>query len=154
MKPKRPAQWREVVAKAWTDPAYANAEGGCDRGHAASATPAAGRTHGGAVQHAEPPTWWSAPCAPVTRGGACLPPVWYNPAYRSRAVIDPRGVLAEFGVKLPEKTKVSVWDSTAEIRYLVIPRRPANTESLSEEDLAGLVNRDSMIGTRLAGKAA
>ena len=84
-----------------------------------------------------------------------LPPVWYkSPPYRSRAVIDPRGVLAEFGVTLPEKTKVSVWDSTAEIRYLVIPMRPANTDGLSEDELAGLVNRDSMIGTRLAGKVA
>jgi nitrile hydratase len=84
-----------------------------------------------------------------------LPPVWYkSPPYRSRAVIDPRGVLAEFGVTLPEKTKVSVWDSTAEIRYLVIPMRPANTEGLSADDLAGLVNRDSMIGTRLAGRTA
>ena len=81
-----------------------------------------------------------------------LPPVWYkSPPYRSRAVIDPRSVLAEFGVTLPETTKVSVWDSTAEIRYLVIPLRPANTEGMSEEQLAGLVNRDSMIGTRLAG---
>jgi nitrile hydratase len=84
-----------------------------------------------------------------------LPPVWYkSPPYRSRAVIDPRGVLTEFGVTLPEKTKVSVWDSTAEIRYLVIPMRPANTEGLSEDELAGLISRDSMIGTRLAGKAA
>ena len=81
-----------------------------------------------------------------------LPPVWYkSPPYRSRAVIDPRGVLAEFGVTLPDTTKVSVWDSTAEIRYLVIPMRPANTDGMNEEELATLVNRDSMIGTRLAG---
>jgi nitrile hydratase subunit alpha len=84
-----------------------------------------------------------------------LPPVWYkSPPYRSRAVIDPRGVLAEFGVTLPETTKVSVWDSTAEIRYLVIPMRPANTDGMNEEQLAALVNRDSMIGTRLAGLIA
>jgi nitrile hydratase subunit alpha len=84
-----------------------------------------------------------------------LPPVWYkSPPYRSRAVIDPRGVLAEFGVTLPETTKVSVWDSTAEIRYLVIPMRPASTDGMGEEQLATLVNRDSMIGTRLAGLVA
>jgi nitrile hydratase subunit alpha len=84
-----------------------------------------------------------------------LPPVWYkSPPYRSRAVIDPRGVLAEFGVTLPETTKVSVWDSTAEIRYLVIPMRPANTDGMSEDQLASFVNRDSMIGTRLAGLLA
>src|ERR671910_158528 len=79
-----------------------------------------------------------------------LPPVWYkSPPYRSRAVIDPRGVLAEFGVILPEKTKVSVWDSTSEMRYLVVPERPAGTEGLSEDELAALVTRDSMIGVAL-----
>jgi nitrile hydratase len=76
-----------------------------------------------------------------------LPPVWYKSApYRSRAVIDPRGVLHEFGVDLPEETEVRVWDSTAELRYLVLPERPAGTANLSEEALAGLVTRDSMIG--------
>jgi nitrile hydratase len=80
-----------------------------------------------------------------------LPPVWYKSApYRSRAVIDPRGVLAEFGVRLPETTRIRVWDSTAEIRYLVIPMRPEGTEGMAEEDLADLVTRDSMIGTGLA----
>ncbi|OLP44578.1 nitrile hydratase subunit alpha [Rhizobium oryziradicis] len=80
-----------------------------------------------------------------------LPPVWYKaPAYRSRAVMDPRGVLAEFGVTLPEQTKVRVWDSTAELRYLVIPMRPVNTQDLNEAQLADLVTRDSMIGTGLA----
>lgn len=82
-----------------------------------------------------------------------IPPVWYkSEAYRSRAVIDPRGVLAEFGVTLPEEVEVRVWDSTAEIRYLVIPERPAGTEGMSEEELAALVTRDSMIGVeRLEG---
>jgi nitrile hydratase len=76
-----------------------------------------------------------------------LPPVWYkSAAYRSRAVIDPRGVLREFGTELPPQTEVRVWDSTAEIRYLVIPRRPPGTEHLSEEQLAEIVTRDSMIG--------
>lgn len=79
-----------------------------------------------------------------------LPPVWYKSApYRSRVVIDPRSVLAEFGVRLPEAKKIRVWDSTAEIRYLVIPERPAGTEGMSEEELAELVTRDSMIGTGL-----
>ena len=79
-----------------------------------------------------------------------LPPVWYKSApYRSRAVADPRGVLADFGVTLPKDTDIRVWDSTAEIRYLVLPMRPAGTEGWSEEKLADLVTRDSMIGTGL-----
>ncbi len=80
-----------------------------------------------------------------------LPPVWYKSApYRSRAVADPRGVLADFGVVLPEGKPVRVWDSTAEVRYLVIPQRPAGSEGLDETQLAELVTRDSMIGTGLA----
>ena len=79
-----------------------------------------------------------------------LPPVWYKSfAYRSRAVRDPRGVLKEFGVEIPEKVEVRVWDSSAEQRYLVIPQRPAGTERMSEEQLAELVTRDSMIGVGL-----
>lgn len=80
-----------------------------------------------------------------------LPPTWYKSApYRSRAVKDPRGVLADFGVTLPAGTEIRVWDSTAELRYLVIPQRPAGSEGLSEAQLAALVTRDSMIGTGLA----
>jgi nitrile hydratase len=80
-----------------------------------------------------------------------LPPTWYKSApYRSRAVSDPRGVLADFGVTLPETTAIRVWDSTAEVRYLVIPERPPSTEGLGETELAELVGRDSMIGTGLA----
>ena len=76
-----------------------------------------------------------------------LPPVWYKSSpYRSRAVMDPRGVLREFGLEIPEEVEVRVWDSTAELRYLVLPERPAGTENLSEEELAALVTRDSMIG--------
>jgi nitrile hydratase subunit alpha len=76
-----------------------------------------------------------------------LPPVWYKSApYRSRAVIDPRGVLEEFGLALPAETEIRVWDSTAEIRYLVIPERPVGTEQLDEGQLAALVTRDAMIG--------
>ena len=80
-----------------------------------------------------------------------LPPVWYKSApFRARSVIDPRGVLEEFGVALPEDIEVRVWDSNAELRYLVLPQRPAGTESMSEDALATLVTRDSMIGTGLA----
>jgi nitrile hydratase len=76
-----------------------------------------------------------------------LPPVWYKSApYRSRAVSDPRGVLKEFGVQVPAGAEVRVWDSNAELRYLVLPKRPAGTEGMSEDDLAELVTRDSMIG--------
>ena len=80
-----------------------------------------------------------------------LPPVWYKSApYRSRAVNDPRGVLADFGVSLPADTAIRVWDSTAETRFIVLPMRPKGTEGWSEEKLASLVTRDSMIGTGLA----
>jgi len=76
-----------------------------------------------------------------------LPPVWYKSApYRSRAVIDPRGVLREFGLELPEDVEVRVWDSTAEVRYLVLPERPAGTEGMNEEALGALVTRDAMVG--------
>jgi nitrile hydratase len=79
-----------------------------------------------------------------------LPPTWYKSApYRARAVKDPRGVLKDFGVQLPESVRIRIWDSTAEVRYLVLPRRPAGTEHLSESQLAELVTRDSMIGTGL-----
>ena len=79
-----------------------------------------------------------------------LPPTWYKSApYRARAVKDPRGVLQDFGVRLPESIRIRIWDSTAEVRYLVVPLRPAGTEHLSERQLAALVTRDSMIGTGL-----
>ncbi|HZI74574.1 MAG TPA: nitrile hydratase subunit alpha, partial [Gemmatimonadales bacterium] len=77
-----------------------------------------------------------------------LPPVWYKSApYRSRAVLDPRSVLADFGLRLADDKEIKVWDSTAEMRYLVLPQRPAGTDGWSEERLASLVTRDSMIGT-------
>jgi nitrile hydratase len=80
-----------------------------------------------------------------------LPPVWYKAApYRAKAVIDPRGTLADFGVTLPKETEIRVWDSTAELRYLVLPMRPKGTEGWNEERLSALVTRDSMIGTGLA----
>lgn len=88
-------------------------------------------------------------CYPWTVLGT--PPVWYkSPPYRSQAVINPRGVLAEFGVKLPEETRIRVWDSTAELRYLVVPMRPDGSEGMGESELARLVSRNSMIGTGLA----
>ncbi len=88
-------------------------------------------------------------CYPLPTLG--LPPVWYKSApYRSRAVMDPRGVLGDFGLKLPDNIEIRVWDSTAEMRYLVIPRRPAGTDGWDAERLAELVTRDSMIGTGLA----
>jgi len=146
-----PRNGAQVVAKAWTDPAYrarlladataAIAElgfSGAQGEHmvAVENTPA--------VHNMVVCTLCS--CYPWPVLG--LPPVWYkSPAYRSRAVIDPRGVLAEFGTELPAGVEVRVWDSTAEVRYLVIPERPAGTEGLDEAALAGLVTRDGMIGT-------
>lgn len=92
-------------------------------------------------------------CYPLPTLG--LPPVWYKSApYRSRAVMDPRGVLGDFGLKLPDSIEIRVWDSTAEMRYLVIPRRPSGTDGWNAERLAELVTRDSMIGTGLAKKPA
>ena len=84
-----------------------------------------------------------------------IPPGWYkSDAYRARVVREPRKVLAEFGLVLPDEVKVRVWDSTAEIRYLVVPKRPEGTDGLSEEALAALVTRDSMVGTGLAMEPA
>jgi nitrile hydratase len=84
-----------------------------------------------------------------------LPPVWYKSApYRSRAVSDPRGVLREFGTDLLDSTEVRVWDTTAEVRYLVLPERPEGTDHWSEEQLAGIVTRDSMIGVRKIARPA
>ena len=85
-----------------------------------------------------------------------LPPAWFkDAAYRSRSVVDPRGVLRDFGLELDESTAVKVWDSSAEIRYMVLPERPAGTEDMSEEELTALVSRDSMIGvTRVASATA
>jgi nitrile hydratase len=148
-----PRNGARVVARAWSDPAFlarlrANATtaigefgyGGRQGEHmvAVENTP---QTH-----HLVVCTLCS--CYPWPVLG--LPPVWYKSApYRSRAVIDPRSILAEFGTVLPAKVTIRVWDSTAEVRYLVIPMRPAGTEGWSEERLATLVTRDSMIGTGL-----
>ncbi|MEP1394841.1 MAG: nitrile hydratase subunit alpha [Roseibium sp.] len=149
-----PKNGARVVVKAWTDPEYrdrllndataAIAELGFTgrQGEHMVAVENTGTTHNMVVC-----TLCS--CYPWSVLG--LPPVWYKSApYRSRAVRDPRGVLEEFGVKLPEGKVIKVWDSTAEIRYLVIPERPPGTGDWDEERLAGLVTRDSMIGTGLA----
>ena len=148
-----PRNGAAVVAKAWVDPAFKAAlledasKAVATLGHvsrvgdhlvAGENTPA---THNMVVC-----TLCS--CYPWEMLG--LPPIWYKSApYRSRAVKDPRGVLADFGVTLPKETEIRVWDSTAETRFIVLPMRPAGTESLTEAQLAELVTRDSMIGTGL-----
>lgn len=146
-----PRNGARVVARAWSDPAYrarlmanatdAIAELGYQGGQGEHMVVVANSE---TVHNLVVCTLCS--CYPWPVLG--LPPVWYKSApYRSRAVIDPRGVLAEFGTTLPDDVEVRVWDSTAEVRYLVLPQRPAGTESLDEEALAALVTRDGMIGT-------
>jgi nitrile hydratase len=154
-----PRNGARVVARAWSDPAYrkrllanpgaAIAElgyAGMEGEHMVVVENSA------TVHHLVVCTLCS--CYPWAVLG--LPPVWYkSAAYRSRSVIDPRGVLREFGVELADDVEVRVWDSTAEIRYLVLPERPTGTEGLSEAELAALVTRDSMIGVaQVAGRHA
>ena len=149
-----PRNGARVVARAWADPAFAGRL-------AADATAAIAELGYGGRQGEHMVAAWNGPglhnlvdctlcsCYPWSVLG--LPPAWYKSApYRSRAVIDPRGLIKEFGVALPEGTAIRVWDSTAETRYLVVPVRPEGTEDWSEERLAGLVTRDSMVGTGLA----
>jgi nitrile hydratase len=145
-----PRNGARVVARAWSDPAY-------KQRLLTDSTPAIAELGYGGQQGEYMVVVENTPrvhnvvvctlcsCYPWPVLG--LPPVWYKSApYRSRAVIDPRGVLREFGLELPEDVEVRVWDSTAEIRYLVLPERPAATEKLSEDQLAALVTRDAMIG--------
>ncbi len=149
-----PRNGARVVAKAWSDPDFAERL-------KRDATAAIGSLGFVGRQGEHMVAVWNAPdehhlvvctlcsCYPWPVLG--LPPVWYkSPPYRSRAVIDPRGVLAEFGVTLPPGTRIRVWDSTAEVRYHEVTKRPEGTEGRSEEALARLVTRDSMIGTGLA----
>jgi nitrile hydratase subunit alpha len=148
-----PRNGARVVAKAWADPAFA----GRLKTDATAAIAELGYTgrqgehmvavfNDAGTHHLVVCTLCS--CYPWSVLG--LPPVWYKSApYRSQAVLDPRGVLAGFGVMLPKSVHLRVWDSTAETRYLVIPERPAGTEGWSEEQLAILVTRDSMIGAGL-----
>lgn len=153
-----PRNGAQVVAKAWTDPEFADwlkrdataaiaSLGFIGRqGEHMKAVFNTAETHNMVVC-----TLCS--CYPWTVLG--LPPVWYKSMpYRSRAVIDPRGVLKEFGVELPSAKKVTVWDSTAELRYIVIPERPPGTENLSPDQLADLVTRDAMIGTGVVESVA
>jgi nitrile hydratase subunit alpha len=153
-----PRNGARVVARAWSDPAFAE-------WLKRDATAAIGSLGYGGRQGEHMQAVFNSKdthnlvvctlcsCYPWSVLG--LPPVWYKaPPYRSRAVIDPRGVLAEFGLTLPADTKIRVWDSTAELRYLVVPLQPAGTVGLSEEALADLVTRDSMIGTGLARQPA
>jgi len=153
-----PRNGAKVVAKAWRDPDYkarllkdattAIAELGFEgrQGEHLVAVENTDRLHNLVVC-----TLCS--CYPLPILG--LPPVWYKSApYRSRAVMDPRGVLIDFGVTLATDTEIKVWDSTAEIRYLVLPQQPNGTRGWSEEQLAGLVTRDSMIGTGIATEPA
>jgi nitrile hydratase len=149
-----PRNGAQVVAKAWSDPAYRQRLL-ADATAAIAELGFVGRQgeHMVAVENTETThnmvVCTLCSCYPWPVLG--LPPVWYKSApYRSRAVSDPRGVLADFGVQLPEAKAVRVWDSTAEVRYLVLPQRPAGTEGWSEAQLADLVTRDSMIGTGLA----
>jgi nitrile hydratase len=145
-----PRNGARVIARAWVDPAYkkrlladataAIAEFGFTSEHGTRivAVENAPKLHNLIVC-----TLCS--CYPWSVLG--LPPVWYKSApYRSRAVIDPRGVLREFGLELPADSEVRVWDSTAEVRYIVLPERPAGTEKMNEEELAALVTRDAMVG--------
>ena len=150
-----PKNGARVVAKAWSDPAFADWLK-ADATAAIASLGYAGRQgeHMRAVFNTVDThnliVCTLCSCYPWAVLG--LPPTWYKaPAYRSRAVIDPRGVLAEFGLALPKETKIRVWDSTAELRYLVIPERPDGTDGLDEAALAALVSRDAMIGTAIAG---
>ncbi|MFO1121723.1 MAG: nitrile hydratase subunit alpha [Hyphomicrobiales bacterium] len=150
-----PRNGARVVARAWTDPAFAD----WLKRDATAAIVAMGY-EGRQGEHMvalfnTPETHNMVVCTlcscypwPVLG----LPPVWYKSMpYRSRAVKEPRAVLAEFGVTLPEGTAIRVWDSTAEVRYLVIPMRPSGTDGWTAEQLAAIVTRDSMIGTGLVG---
>jgi nitrile hydratase len=149
-----PRNGARVVARAWVDPAYKGRLMG-DATAAIAELDYEGRQGEHMVVVENTPEMHNlvvctlCSCYPWPVLG--LPPTWYKSSpYRSRAVIDPRGVLAEFGTTLPDDTAIRVWDSTAEVRYLVLPERPPGTEGLSEEELADLVTRDSMIGvTRL-----
>jgi len=147
-----------MVAKAWTDPAFAERLK-ADGTAAVAEIGYGGRGGEHIVACFNTPEQHNlivctlCSCYPWPVLG--LPPVWYkSPAYRARVVIEPRAVLAEFGLALPEGTKLRVWDSTAELRYLVVPMRPEGTGGMDAAALAALVTRDSMIGTGLPRAAA
>ncbi len=150
-----PQNGAKVVARAWTDPDY-------KARLLSDASPAIAELGYSGVQGEDMVVVENTPevhnllvctlcsCYPWPVLG--LPPVWYKAApYRARVVAEPRAVLAEFGVEVGDDVEVRVWDSTAELRYMVLPERPAGTDGMSEDELAALVSRDSMIGTALAG---
>jgi nitrile hydratase subunit alpha len=150
-----PRNGARVVARAWVDPEYRKR---LLKGDAAHAIAELGFAPGPQGEHMMVLENTSrvhnlvvctlCSCYPWSVLG--LPPVWYKSnAYRSRAVSDPRGVLRDFGLELPATVEIRVWDSSAEMRYMVLPMRPAGTEHLSEDELARLVTRDSMIGTEV-----
>ena len=145
-----PRNGARVVARAWVDPAYKQRL--LANGTAAIAELGYGGSNGVDLRVLENTAMVHnlvvcTLCSCYIWAILGLPPVWYKSApYRSRAIIDPRGVLNEFGTVVPENIEVRVWDSTAEQRYLVLPERPTGTEGLSEEALASLVTRDAMIG--------
>jgi nitrile hydratase len=151
-----PRNGARVVARAWTDPDYLERL----RNDATAAIAELGYSgqqgeHMVAVENTDSVhnlvVCTLCSCYPWPVLG--LPPAWYKSSeYRARAVREPRAVVSDFGVELPAETEIRVWDSTAEIRYLVIPQRPAGTDGMTEEDLAALVTRDSMIGTGLAAE--
>jgi nitrile hydratase subunit alpha len=145
-----PRNGAKVVARAWVDPEF-KARLLADASEAIAEFGFIGRQGEDMVALENTPTVHNlvvctlCSCYPWPVLG--LPPVWYKSApYRSRAVIDPRGVLRELGLELPETVEVRVWDSTAELRYLVVPERPAGTEGWTEEQLAAIVTRDAMVG--------
>ena len=149
-----PKNGAQVIAKAWTDPSYRTwlLE---DAAAAISSLGFAGRQGEHITVVENTPSVHNlvvctlCSCYPWPVLG--LPPTWYKSApYRARAVADPRGVLKEFGTELPDDTQINVWDSTAEMRYLILPERPTDTDDWSAEDLALLVSRNSMIGTERA----
>jgi len=148
-----PRNGARVVAKAWTDPEFAEwLERDATAAIASMGYMGRQGEHMQAVFNTEDThnlvVCTLCSCYPWTVLGVAR--VWYKaPPYRSQAVINPRGVLAEFGLILPEETRIRVWDSTAELRYMVVPMRPVETDGLSEEELAKLVTRDAMIGTGL-----
>ena len=153
-----PRNGAKVVARAWTDPDYKARL--LENGSAAIAELGFSGVQGEDMVVVENTddvhnmvTCTLCSCYPWPTLG--LPPIWFKSApYRARSVIDPRGVLAEFGVELSDDVEIRVWDSNAELRYLVLPQRPAGTDDLSEDELAALVTRDSMIGTALADAPA
>lgn len=153
-----PVNGAKVVARAWTDPAYKEwllrdaTAAIADMGFTGLQTEHMIAVENTADKH-NIVVCTLCSCYPWTLLG--IPPAWFKyPQYRARVVKEPRSVLAEFGVTLPADVKIDVWDSSAEIRYLVVPQRPAGTENMSVDELVGIISRDSMVGTALVSAPA